>query len=186
MANYAGADHGGLQPWQGGGPSSVMRASDADRERTVDVLKAAFAEGRLTAEEYEQRTGVAYRARTYGELAAVVGDLPQGPVPVAPAFRPAPGPVPATFLPPPPPPRPSNSLAAASLVCGIAGLFFGIPAVPAVVLGHRARREIRRTGESGEGMATTGLVLGWLVTAFMAFVALMMVVGVAFVATSHH
>ena len=45
-----------------------MRASSADRERTVDVLKAGFAEGRLTQDEYNDRMGRAYSARTYGEL----------------------------------------------------------------------------------------------------------------------
>jgi hypothetical protein len=55
-----------------------MRAATADRERTVDVLKAAFAEGRLTQDEFEQRTGQAFSARTYAELAALTADLPAG------------------------------------------------------------------------------------------------------------
>lgn len=57
----------------------------------------------------------------------------------------------------------TNPLAAAALVCGIiqfAGLF---PAgIVAIILGHMAHRQIRRTGENGHGMATTGLVLGYL------------------------
>src|SRR6202030_4661343 len=40
-----------------------MRASSADRERAVDVLKAGFAEGRLTQDEYNDRMGRAYAAR---------------------------------------------------------------------------------------------------------------------------
>jgi len=61
-----------------------MRAATADRERAVDVLKAGFAEGRLTQEEYNDRMGRAYAARTYGELAALTADLPAGPLPVWP------------------------------------------------------------------------------------------------------
>jgi hypothetical protein len=55
-----------------------MRASSADRERAVDVLKAGFAEGRLTQDEYNDRMGQAYSARTYGELATLTADLPAG------------------------------------------------------------------------------------------------------------
>ena len=55
------------------GPHASMRASSADRERTVDVLKAGFAEGRLTQDEYNDRMGRAYSARTYGELTAADG-----------------------------------------------------------------------------------------------------------------
>ena len=169
------AHYGGLQPWDNG-PASGMRASHADRERTVDVLKAAFAEGRLGQQEYEQRVGAAYRALTYGELGGLVADLPQGPVPMA---MPTAGPqrvpaVPPTFL--PVPPRPTNKLAAASLVCGIAGMVLVIPAVPAIVLGHQARSQIRTSGENGEAMATTGLVLGWLMASFWA---LIIMVGIA-------
>ena len=61
-----------------------MRASSADRERAVDVLKAGFAEGRLTQDEYDDRMGRAYAARTYGELAALTSDLPAGVLPAWP------------------------------------------------------------------------------------------------------
>ena len=54
----------------------TLRASDADRDRIAERLREAAAEGRLLAHELEQRLGVALRARTYGELDAVVSDLP--------------------------------------------------------------------------------------------------------------
>ena len=57
-----------------------MRASAADRERAIDVLKAAFAEGRLSREEHEARVERAYRSRTYADLAALTADLPAGPL----------------------------------------------------------------------------------------------------------
>ncbi len=53
-----------------------LRASDADRDHVADRLRRAAAEGRLLAEELEQRLGDAFRARTYGELDAIVADLP--------------------------------------------------------------------------------------------------------------
>lgn len=53
-----------------------MRASDADRDQVVSRLHAAATEGRLAADELEDRVSAALRARTYGELDAIVADLP--------------------------------------------------------------------------------------------------------------
>ncbi|MFE6284767.1 DUF1707 domain-containing protein [Streptomyces sp. NPDC057877] len=53
-----------------------LRASDADRDRIADILREALAEGRLTAEEHAERVERVYRARTVGELAPLVRDLP--------------------------------------------------------------------------------------------------------------
>jgi hypothetical protein len=55
-----------------------MLASTADRERALDVLKAGFAEGRLTQEEHNARAGGVHSARTYGDLAELTSDLPGG------------------------------------------------------------------------------------------------------------
>ena len=52
-----------------------MRASDADRERVVTVLADALADGRLTAEEHDERVTRAYAARTLGDLAELTSDL---------------------------------------------------------------------------------------------------------------
>ncbi|WP_433515605.1 DUF1707 SHOCT-like domain-containing protein [Nonomuraea sp. CA-143628] len=52
-----------------------LRASDDDRERFVQVLQDAHADGRLMLDELEERLGVVYAARTLGELAAVTADL---------------------------------------------------------------------------------------------------------------
>jgi hypothetical protein len=54
----------------------ALRASDSDRERIVDRLRHAAAEGRLLADELEERIGAAFSARTYGELDRLVRDLP--------------------------------------------------------------------------------------------------------------
>ncbi len=53
-----------------------MRASDADRDRAAGVLNAAFAEGRLTSGEHDQRLNAAYAARTWQQLRQLTADLP--------------------------------------------------------------------------------------------------------------
>ena len=56
-----------------------MRASDADRDRVLDVLRDAAADGRLTAAEFDERMEAALSSRTLGELAALTADLGPGP-----------------------------------------------------------------------------------------------------------
>ena len=53
-----------------------LRASHADREQAIDVLKAAFVQGRLDKDEFDARVGQAFASRTYAELTAVTGDPP--------------------------------------------------------------------------------------------------------------
>ena len=55
---------------------SVLRASDLDREHVAERLRDATADGRLLASELEDRLTTAFSARTYGELDALVADLP--------------------------------------------------------------------------------------------------------------
>jgi hypothetical protein len=221
-----------VQPWREGVPLAkspqrpmpaqptadqvaTMRASHADRERTVDVLKSAFAEGRLGTDEYNDRVDQVYRAQTYGELAGVVHDLPSGPMPT-PYLTPGPV-VPAAFAGYPPPyqqlpypnqpypyPTPApgpygygyyrphgqrydipfapgygrrtNGLATAALVLGLSQVVtMGFTAIPALVCGHIAKSQIRDRGEEGDGMATAGIVLGWLGVAFWALILFAMV-----------
>jgi hypothetical protein len=52
-----------------------LRASHADREQAIDVLKAAFVQGRLAKDEFEARIGQAFTSRTYAELADVTAGL---------------------------------------------------------------------------------------------------------------
>ena len=68
-----------------------LRASHADREQVIGLLKAAFVHGRLTKEEFDGRVDRALAARTYAELTRLTDDLPVLPVlPVAPGPRHAP------------------------------------------------------------------------------------------------
>jgi hypothetical protein len=53
-----------------------QRVSDADRQRTIDTLRAHTADGRLTLDEFEARVGEAWRATTHGELRTVLRELP--------------------------------------------------------------------------------------------------------------
>jgi hypothetical protein len=123
-----------------------MLASHQDRDRAVEFLKQAFAEGRMGKDEYDIRMGQALAARTYADLDALMTDLP--------GAQPPPG----AMM----PPR-TNGFAVASLICGIAQVFFWtLTSIPAVIFGHMARRQIRQTGEQGDGMAVAGLVLGWI------------------------
>jgi hypothetical protein len=57
-----------------------LRASRADREQVIDLLKAAFVQGRLDRDEFGARIGQALTSRTYGELAAVTADIPAEPI----------------------------------------------------------------------------------------------------------
>jgi Domain of unknown function (DUF4190) len=61
-----------------------------------------------------------------------------------------------------PPARPTNGLALAALICGVAQFAVGVTFIPAIICGHLARRQIRQTGEAGDGMALAGLILGYV------------------------
>ena len=56
-----------------------IRASDLERESVVDVLRDAFTDGRLTFDEFEERTAAAYAAKTWSDLRELTCDLPAGP-----------------------------------------------------------------------------------------------------------
>jgi len=68
--------------------SPPLRVSDADREATAERLRQACAEGRIDAEELDERLGQTYRARTAPDLVEVLHDLPG--VPSAPSVDPEP------------------------------------------------------------------------------------------------
>jgi hypothetical protein len=73
-----------------------IRISDADRERVTGRLREHYAEGRLTAEELDERVSATLNAKTFGELRPIMADLPEpGPL------GPQPGPVPPQFQPRP-------------------------------------------------------------------------------------
>ena len=65
------------------------------------------------------------------------------------------------------PPQRTNGLAIASMVLGILWLYW-IGSILALVFGYTAKRQIRERGEAGSGMATAGIVLGWVGVGFLA------------------
>jgi hypothetical protein len=104
---------------------------------------------------------------------------PQQPDPYGPSTPPPPGgqpqypTSPGQYPPPPgmqpgyPPPQSggnTNTMAIVSLVLSLAGLLVWISAPVGAVLGHVARKQIRERGEQGEGMAMTGIIVGWIIT----------------------
>jgi hypothetical protein len=137
-----------------------IRASDSDRSRAQSLLNDAYADGRLTQEEWEERATALAGPVTHADLARLTADLPSPYLVPQPA---SPPPVPYPMQ--PMAQSPTNGMAIASLVCGIGQLVGGpIAGIAAIILGHKARRRIRMTGEQGEGMATAGLVLGYIGT----------------------
>jgi uncharacterized protein DUF4190/uncharacterized protein DUF1707 len=134
----------------------ALRASDADREAVAERLRVASVEGRIDAEELEQRLSEVYSARWVADLDRIVSDVspPPPPAPLAPPYAPYP---PAVVYPT------TNGLAVASLVAGFLWLgWFG--SILAVIFGHMALGQINRSGgrETGSGLAIAGLVLGYM------------------------
>lgn len=128
----------------------TVRVSDSERERAVDVLSKAFAEGRLTADEHDTRVERAYRARTRAELLALSADLPAWPPATPPSARPGDARTGVSAD------RRTNSLAVAALVCSVLP---GPPQLAAIVLAVASLRQIHRTGERGTVLAATALAL---------------------------
>jgi hypothetical protein len=151
---------GRTRAFAAGGEQGMMRAADADRDRVVEVLSMAYSEGRLSKDEYDGRLENALSARTYADLDQLVTDLP---VARATAVTPVVG---------------TSGLAIASLACGLVQFVFGpLTAIPAIVFGHVALHQIKRTGEQGAGLALAGLILGWSTVILIVVVGLVISVG---------
>jgi hypothetical protein len=109
----------------------LLRASDADREKILRVLREAYAEGRLDAAEYEERMSAALAAKTYADLLGLLDSLP-----VDPARLPSPpgaGRLPTTTA----DPRPASLVPYAS---GLPGVYNGGPDSPSAIFGSTARK----------------------------------------------
>ena len=150
-------------PRAGGSGPPGMLASSADRERAIDVCKASYGEGRLTKEEFDARVHQVTSSRTYGDLAAVICDLPAGPLGGVSHYQAGGYSVPVPGY--PSPVRPTNGMAIGSLVCALIGF-----SLPAVIMGHVARAQVRARNEAGDGLAVAGLVIGWIGTALWTLV----------------
>jgi len=151
---------GRTRAFAAGGEPGKLRASDADRDRVVEVLSMAYSEGRLSKDEYDGRLQDALSARIYADLDQLVTDLP---VARTTAVTPVAG---------------TNGLAIASLACGLVQCVFGpVTAIPAIMFGHVALHQIKRTGAQGAGLALMGLILGWATVILIVVVGLVMSLG---------
>jgi uncharacterized protein DUF1707 len=117
-------------PWNSRATAHAhLRASDADREQVVEILIAAFVQGRLNLDELTLRAGQALASRTYAELAVTIADIPAPPL-RAPA-SPRQARLPAPVRPPPPLGKmPASAKAAVWAACAIVA----VPAVWAAFL----------------------------------------------------
>jgi Domain of unknown function (DUF1707) len=88
-----------MEPYHGAKPTSPgTRASDAERDAVVQRLQVAFAEGRLTDQEFDDRMRAALAARLHADLDELLTDLPLATAPVAPRpVAPAAGPRPGRY-----------------------------------------------------------------------------------------
>lgn len=68
-------------------PRVKLRASDADRQATVEVVQDAIGRGLLTPAEGSERMGVAFAAVHLEDLEPITADLPAAPVPVNSAIQ---------------------------------------------------------------------------------------------------
>jgi hypothetical protein len=139
-------------------PSSSLRVSDADRDRAIAELSEHYQAGRLTTEEFEDRTGRALQARTTTDLTALFSDLPRRQAPLtggtaASAAPGAAGTAPASTSgawPARVPVAPVAILAVVAVLALLSGHLFHIAWVPVVAIvvvrllaGGRSRREAR-------------------------------------------
>ena len=136
-----------------GYPSGSMRVSDADRDRAIAELSEHYQVGRLTTEEFEDRTGRALQARTTADLADLFTDLPRRQAPTtatatsAASTAPA---GPARSWPARMPVAPVTILAVIAVLALLSGHLFHIAWVPVVAIivvrllaGGRDRRDRR-------------------------------------------
>jgi hypothetical protein len=131
-----------------------MRAADADRERAVGVLRAGFAERRLTKDEYDERITAVLAARTYGELSELTVGLPAGPLPSL------------------SPPLKTNKTAIQAMKWAVFTPFL-LALIPlgigtTLTLAAEAQEEIEQTGEPGGGLVLAARVIGYsMIAAFI-------------------
>lgn len=138
-------------------PYSQMRPGNADRDKVIDRLQEAFADGRLADEEYDDRLQRALSAKTFGDLSALTRDIPGDrlPQPMSGRF-----PMPATR-------RPDMRPVASAALGGAGFLFLGPLAwIPALVLGHQALRSLPKNDDRRH-LAVIGVALGWAGVALM-------------------
>ena len=105
----------------------LLRASHADREHVVEVLKGAFVLGMLDKAELDVRVGQAFASRTYRDLAAITADLPADVIGARQPREPAPAET-ASAEPAPPVSKPLLWTAVVILLAGMVAIPAAFPA----------------------------------------------------------
>ncbi|HEX6686167.1 MAG TPA: DUF4190 domain-containing protein [Candidatus Limnocylindrales bacterium] len=81
-------------------------------------------------------------------------------------------------------PPPQNSMALTAMILALVGLAVPITAPVGAILGHIAMKQIKQTGESGDGMAKTGIIAGWSITGLWGLCCIGYIIFIVFIATS--
>jgi hypothetical protein len=149
-------------------PVGNLRVSDADRDGALSELTDAFQVGRITADEFDQRSGQVLRARTGAEIAAVLNDLPRTP-PVRMGGAPR-----GTNL------RPRDAMPASRLAAGaaavtIAALVVGSTVMAAISREHARNLVLARLGLPPVGFDWGAVAPGGFVVAFILLIVLLRV-----------
>jgi hypothetical protein len=138
-------------------PYSQMRPGHADRDRVIDRLQEAFADGRLADEEYDERLQRALSAKTFGELAALTRDIPGERLP-----QPMSGRFPVAARRPDMRPVASAALGGAGFLLALGPLAW----IPSLVVGHQALRSLPKNDDR-RPLAVIGVALSWAGVALM-------------------
>jgi hypothetical protein len=148
-----------------GNPSGSLRVSDADRDRAIAELSEHYQAGRLTTEEFEDRSGRALQARTTADLADLFTDLPRRPASMTGDTATSTAPVSLTRAwPARVPVAPVTILAVVAVLALLSGHLFHIAWVPVVAIivvrllaGGRDRRDGRHWDRHGhDGSSSQG------------------------------
>jgi DUF1707 SHOCT-like domain len=154
-------------------PFSQMRPGHADRDKVIDRLQQAFADGRLADDEYEERLEKALSAKTFGDLTVLTRDIPgeRLPQPMSGRF-----PIPLDQT------RRPDMRPVASAALGVAGFvgFGPVAWIPSLIIGHQALKSLPKNDDR-RSMAIIGVSLAWmgvlLMVAFMLFLAVGVIMG---------
>jgi hypothetical protein len=137
----------------------ALRAGDADRQRVAERLHSAVSEGRLTFNEYDDRLRDAYGAQTYGDLDAILNDLPApGAVEVAGTLPPMPSaPSPEDML------RPPMALVILWMIwAGLAAISVVALVLTSIASGRLVVWPLWVSGPTGAALLTTTVGVQWI------------------------
>jgi hypothetical protein len=136
--------------------AATMRTSDAERQRVADFLRDACAEGRLSADELDERLDALFAGHTVADLDALVWDLPGGQA-VLPGMWPA-----ARMPAQPPAPRPNLAVRAGVMLIAFAVLavvFHSLPGFVTIAIVGVLIALVVTTGMFAVALAPVGIVL---------------------------